>query len=457
MIYRTVILGAGESGVGAALLAKAKGQKPFVSDLNQIEHFRRNELDEAEIPYEEGGHSEDVVLQASLIIKSPGIPEDVPLLSKARETGIPIINELEFAFRYSNAKMIAITGTNGKTTTTLLTYHLLKSGGIKVGLAGNVGHSLARQVIEDHNDYYVVEVSSFQLAGMFDFRAKIAILLNITPDHLDRYDHNILKYIASKFRVTQNMTVEDSFIYFDGSAAILSNLNSRSDKAISHPISATREASPGGYLKGDLIVIADATSSFEISRENLPLIGKHNAINSMAAILAAKIAGLDRSSILKGLKTFKNAPHRLEQIATVHGVDYINDSKATNVDAVYYALDGIKAPIIWIAGGIDKGNDYSMLSDLVEQKVKALICIGTNNTPLTSYFAEKVNPISETQELKEAVMTAQLLAISGDTVLLSPACSSFDLFNNYEHRGDRFREEVLNLKSKNGHKKEVAV
>jgi len=450
-------LGAGESGIGAALLAKAKGRSPFVSELKSIERSKKRELVAAEIPFEEGCHSADIVFQASLIIKSPGIPDNVPLLNDAREAGILIINELDFASRYSKAKIIAITGTNGKTTTTLLTYHLLKTAGHNVGLAGNIGYSLARQVIKDEFDYYVVEVSSFQLDGMYKFKANIAILLNITPDHLDRYGNTIENYIQSKFRITQNMATEDSFIYFDDDDAIHNNLNKISGKAQAYPLSLIGQSTFGGYLDEEFLVLSDAEISIKISKNILPLIGKHNIVNSMAAILAAKIIGIDTELIAHGLQTFKNAPHRLDKVAQIHGVEYINDSKATNVDAVYYALDGIDTPIIWIAGGIDKGNDYTLISELVGQKVKALICLGKNNEPLTSFFNDKVKPIIETQDIRHALETAQMLANSGDTVLLSPACSSFDLFNNYEHRGDRFKEEVMQLKSQNGHKKEVAL
>ncbi|MDA0195194.1 MAG: UDP-N-acetylmuramoyl-L-alanine--D-glutamate ligase [Bacteroidetes bacterium] len=457
MIYETVILGAGESGIGAGLLAKAKGLNPFVSELKSIEQSRKEELVAAGIPFEEGYHSADIILQAGLIIKSPGIPDDVALLKKARNAGISIINELEFAFRYTKAKIIAITGTNGKTTTTLLTYHLLKTAGLKVGLAGNVGYSLGQQVIKDEFDYYVVEVSSFQLDGMYEFKANIAILLNITPDHLDRYGNKIENYIQSKFRITQNMNSDDSFVYFDDDTTIHNNLNRKSGKARDFPLSLNQQSTCPGHLKGDDLILSVGEDSIRISRSILPLIGKHNIVNSMAAMLAAKIIGISKEFIIGGLQTFKNAPHRLEKVAQIHGVEYINDSKATNVDAVYYALDGIDTSIIWIAGGIDKGNDYGLISELVGQKVKALICLGKNNEPLTSYFNDKVKTIIETQDIRQALETSQMLANSGDTVLLSPACSSFDLFNNYEHRGDRFKEEVMHLKSQNGHKKEVAL
>ncbi len=457
MSHRTTILGAGESGIGAALLAEAKGLDPFVSELQSISVERKEELNNAGIPFEEGKHSEEIILQSEEIIKSPGIPDSALLIRNARAADIAIINELEFAFRFTTARMIAITGTNGKTTTTLLTYHLLKQAGISVGLAGNVGHSLAKQVVDDTFDYYVVEVSSFQLDGMYDFKADIAVLLNITPDHLDRYHGDFQQYVDSKFRIAQNMTPGDHLIYWVDDPSIEKQLSQNAPESNLIPISIHNELSDGAFVSGKEILVKSEIDRFSLGLDNISLIGKHNLINSIAAILAAKTVGLSLEEIIKGLQTFVNAPHRLEKVATIHDIDFINDSKATNVNAVYYALDGIDSKIIWIAGGVDKGNDYRLIDHLVQQKVKALICLGKNNEPLTSFFDGKIQSINETEDIVEAVRTAQALANAGETVLLSPACASFDLFNNYGHRGDRFKEEVLNLKSENGHKKEAII
>jgi len=442
--------------MGAALLAKAKGLNPFVSDLESIRNDRKDDLTKNEIHFEEGGHSEEIILVADLIIKSPGIPESASIIQKARDRKIEIIDELEFAYRHTKATMIAITGTNGKTTTTLLTYHLLKSAGINVGLAGNVGFSLARQVIEDNFDYYVVEVSSFQLDGMYDFKAHIAILLNITPDHLDRYNDSFEEYAASKLRITQNQQADDKLIYWNDDPSIINELAERSINSKKLAISINDELGSGAFLSAkDLIFKSD--TEFTVEANVLPLIGKHNLVNSMASILAVDSIGLRLDQILSGLGSFENAPHRLEKVAAIHEVDYINDSKATNVNAVYFALDGVDSKIIWVAGGIDKGNDYRLIEQLVREKVKALICLGIKNEPLTSFFEGKIPVIHETQDIAEAVKTAQDLANNGDTVLLSPACASFDLFDNYEQRGNRFREEVIKLKSQNGHRREVAI
>ncbi len=457
MSDRTTILGAGESGIGAALLAKAKGLDPFVSDLEAITRNRKEELKNASIPFEERGHSEEIILQSQEIVKSPGIPDTAPLIVKAKAKGIPVINELEFACRYTNAKLIAVTGTNGKTTTTLLTYHLLRQSELNVGLAGNVGFSLAKQVIADSYAYYVIEVSSFQLDGMFHFKADIGVLLNITPDHLDRYNDDFQQYVESKLRIGRNMTYKDQMIYWEDDPTIQMHLTRDEPGPSLIPISIHNELTNGAFVTGKQITYTSTTDGFSLDLDHIPLIGKHNLINTIAAVLVAKKVGISLDKIKEGLQSFQNAPHRLEKVATIHDVDFINDSKATNVNAVYYALDGIDSSIIWIAGGIDKGNDYRLIDQLVQQKVKALICLGKNNEPLTSFFEGKIHSINETDDMAEAVSTAQALANSGDSVLLSPACASFDLFNNYEHRGDRFKEEILKLKSKNGHKEEVII
>lgn len=440
--------------MGAALLAKAKGESPFVSDLSVISNSVKKELEAKQIPFEEGKHTAEIILAGNQIIKSPGIPDSAPLIQDALRKGIPVINELEYASRFTRAKIIAITGTNGKTTTTLLTHHLLKNAGVKVGLAGNVGHSLARQVINDDKDIYVIEVSSFQLDGMFNFKADVGVLLNITPDHLDRYEYDIQNYINSKFRILQNMTADDAFIYWADDAVIGKELSNRDVAATINPISLNQREGCS-HLNGNQLIIKTENENLEIPISSLPLIGKHNILNAMASIIAAAKVGINKEQIINGLKSFRNAPHRLEKVAELNGVQYINDSKATNVDAVYYALDGIEAPIIWIAGGVDKGNDYKLIEGLVKSRVKSLICLGTDNQPLTSFFDDKLETISETEDIAEAIAIAKNISNEGDTVLLSPACASFDLFKNYEHRGDRFREEVLKLKPENGNKKEV--
>ena len=436
------ILGAGESGVGAALLAKAKGLSVFVSDMGSIKPAYKEHLQKEGIPFEEGTHSFDKILTADEIIKSPGIPDKADIIKQAKAKGIPVISEIEFGARYSKAKFICITGTNGKTTTTLLTYHLLKTAGFNVELAGNIGESLAAKVIEDTAEYYVVELSSFQLDTMYQFKAHIAILLNITPDHLDRYEYNIGNYAQSKLRITQNMEPTDFFIYNQEDALIQEQMAKVNLQATPVPFG----LQPADNIKAtysNRTIVTDVTGKHEtVDVSASPLIGKHNQYNTLAAVTAALLAGAEAFRIEEGLATFKNADHRLQLVGEANGVKYINDSKATNVEAVWYALEGIKQPIIWIAGGVDKGNDYETLKPLAKEKIKALICLGKENEKLFAAFREVIPVIEETQSVDEVVQKARDLAEPGDVVLLSPACASFDLFQNYEHRGRSFAEAV---------------
>ncbi|MEQ9375868.1 MAG: UDP-N-acetylmuramoyl-L-alanine--D-glutamate ligase [Imperialibacter sp.] len=448
-VKNIVILGAGESGVGAALLAQHKGFHVFVSDGGVLKERYRKDLNAAGIEFEEGKHTVKQILEADLIIKSPGIADKVDIVKKAREKGIEIIDEIEFASRYTKAKKIAITGTNGKTTTTLLTYHLLKEAGYNVGLAGNVGHSFARQVIKDNFDIYVLEVSSFQIDGMNTFKPDVAILLNITPDHLDRYDYSFQKYVNSKFRIIEQMSHEECFIYFADKGPIEEELARRNVEASLFAISLVENVKNGAFLEEDHLVfnIESKKKSHKIPVNQVSLIGKHNMVNSMAAVLTTLTMEAPMEKVVKALKTFKNAPHRLEKVATIDDVLFINDSKATNVDSVYYALEGIEAPIVWIAGGLDKGNDYDRIEALVKDKVKALICLGKDNTKLTDYFTGKVAVIRQTQSVNDAARWGADLSAPGDVVLLSPACASFDLFRNYEDRGEQFKDAVVQLKN----------
>lgn len=443
-----VILGAAESGVGAAILAKEKGFEVFVSDNGTIKEQYKAMLVENGIDYEEGHHTEEKILQASEIIKSPGIRSDAPLIVKLMSQGTPVISDLEFAARYTKAKLICITGSNGKTTTTLLTYHILKQAGLNVGLAGNVGKSFALQVAHNNFDYYVLEISNFQLDHMYDFKADIAILLNITPDHLDRYEYKFQNYINSKFRILQNMQAEDTFIYCSDDQVLIDEIGKRIISADMKAFTVTDDESKQAYLKDDTIYVnLTEKDGFSISVGELQLQGKHNYGNSMAAILAAKAVDIKNDKIRESLKSFENVEHRLEKVPfQVNGVTFINDSKATNVNSVWYALDSMKAKnVIWIAGGTDKGNDYSELFDLVNAKVKALVCLGVDNEKLKKSFGDKLDTIKETRSMKDAVETSFKLASPGDVVLLSPACASFDLFKSYVDRGLQFKEEVRKL------------
>ncbi|WP_421827943.1 UDP-N-acetylmuramoyl-L-alanine--D-glutamate ligase [Larkinella sp.] len=440
-----VVLGGGESGVGAALLAKAKGYTVFLSDKSLLQESYRQILQQEGIPFEEGQHTEETIFQADEVVKSPGIPEKAPLIQKLREKKIPIISEIELASRYTKAQLIGITGSNGKTTTTLLTHHLLKTAGFNVGLAGNIGESFAQQVLDHSFDYYVLELSSFQLDDMIQARMNVAILLNITPDHLDRYEYQFSKYVDSKFRILQNMTPNDTFIYYAESPVISETLPVKKPVPRLLPVSLVDAPKRGAYLKNGLLVIDNGSQSFEIPLADLPLKGKHNAINMLAATLAALAVGVKPDALREGLLTFQNAAHRLEPAGEIKGVRFINDSKATNVDSVYYALESIPTPVVWIAGGLDKGNDYDQLEPLVQEKVKALICLGKDNRKLVSYFSNRVPTLFETQDVNEAVAKGLELANPGDTVLLSPACASFDLFRNYEDRGNQFKEAVKRM------------
>src|SRR5258706_1686824 len=445
MINRVVILGAGESGTGAALVAKVKGHDVFVSDQGLIKEKYKNDLVANEIEFEEGKHSEDRILVADLIIKSPGIPDKAEIIKNAKAKGIAIIDELEFAFRYLKGKVIAITGTNGKTTTTLLTYHLMKYAGLNVALAGNVGESLARKVALENHAWYVVEVSSFQLDGTKTFRPYIGILLNITPDHLDRYEYQMQNYINSKFNLVQSMQESDYFIYFSDDEVIQSQLSKI--KILPETITVSlKDSSVSAHFDGRVMVFDLSHNLFSIAQVDITLKGAHNLINTMSAVAAVYTAGVSMESIKDGLKTFKNAPHRLESVATINGIEFVNDSKATNVDSVMYALGSYPGPLVWVAGGIDKGNDYRLIEDQVRKKVRVLICLGKDNSKLHKAFDNVVKEIHETQSVKELAALALKVAQRGDVVLLSPACASFDLFKNYEDRGNQFREAVLELK-----------
>lgn len=447
MSERVVILGAGESGTGAAILAKAKGYDVFVSDQNAIKDQYKSELNAHAVAFEEGGHSEEKIVNADLIIKSPGIPDKAEIIKKVKYKGILVIDELEFGFRFLTGKVIAITGTNGKTTTTLLTYHLLKSAGFSVALAGNVGESLARKVAQGHHDWYVIEISSFQLDGTKTFKPHIGILLNITPDHLDRYEYKMQNYIDSKFRLIQNMKANDYFIYYSDDAVTGDEVARRAITPELKPVSLKSDSKSPVHFDGETMSFSFGDTSFKISQADTTLKGPHNLINTMSAVTAVHLAGANVDRIREGLKTFINAPHRLESVATINGVEFVNDSKATNVDSVIYGLGSYNGPLIWIAGGIDKGNDYTLIEDDVKKKVRVLICLGKENDKLRKAFGSIVNEIYETQSVKELVQLALRVSKPGDVVLLSPACASFDLFKNYEDRGNQFRAAVLELKN----------
>lgn len=440
------VLGAGESGVGAAILAKTRGIPVFVSDQGKIKTEYRNVLLQYEIDFEEGKHSVAELLKAGEVVKSPGIPDTIPLLDAFRKKGTPIISEIEFANRFTEAFKICITGSNGKTTTTLLTWHILKNAGLNVGLAGNVGKSFAMQVATEKHDYYVLEISSFQLDGMFSFRADIAVLLNITPDHLDRYGNVFNNYAASKFRIIQNQKSSDAFIYCADDPVIGQEIKNRIIVAKKYPFTLKESIEQNGAcVKKNELVIQTNANKIRMTIEQLALQGRHNIYNSMAAGLGASLIGLRKETIKQCLSDFQNLEHRLEFVANVHGIAFINDSKATNVNSTWWALESTNKPVIWIAGGTDKGNDYSILHELVKTKVKAMVCLGVDNARIYSAFAGVVGTIVETCSAAEAVIAAYRLAEPGDTVLLSPACASFDLFENYEDRGRQFKQAVKQL------------
>jgi UDP-N-acetylmuramoylalanine--D-glutamate ligase len=440
-----VILGAGESGTGAALLAKAKGFAVFVSDSGSIKQLYKDLLIEQAIPFEESGHNTDKILSATIIIKSPGIPDKVPIIQSAKLKGIQIIDEIAFAARFTKAKIIAITGTNGKTTTTGLVFHILKKAGLKVAVAGNIGKSMAMQLINADFDFFVLELSSFQLDGCQDLRVNIAILTNITPDHLDRYDYNLDNYIISKFGITRNQIDQDAFIYCADDPITIANINRINGKAAQFPISITQPLPIGASIINNQIQINTNQNSFTMLIHELALQGKHNQYNSMAAGIAAKLLDIRSETVRESLNDFKNAEHRLEMVANVNGIEFINDSKATNINSTWYALESMVKPTVLILGGVDKGNDYLMLADLVKDKVKAIVCLGTDNKKILAAFNGIVPTIVETTTATEAVNKAYAIAKKGEAVLLSPACASFDLFENYEDRGRQFKNAVRAL------------
>ena len=440
-----VILGGGESGVGSAILAKKKGFEVFLSDFSEIKPPYKALLDRHEIAWEEGRHSEERILAASEVIKSPGIPEKAPIIKRLRACGIPVISEIEFAGRYTNATKICITGTNGKTTTTMLTYHILKKAGLNVGLAGNVGTSFARQVAENDFDYYVIELSSFQLDEMFDFKAEIAVLLNITPDHLDRYGYEFHNYIDAKFRITRNMTENDYFIYWNDDPVIRNELEKREIKAIKCPFAMEKGGDAIAYIIDKTLKISIKNREFNMDLRQLSLRGQHNVYNSMAAGISACISDINKNAIRESLSDFQGVEHRLEYVATVRNVSFINDSKATNVNSCWYALQCMETPVILILGGVDKGNKYEEIEDLVKNKVRAIVCLGTDNAKIHQFFDGKVSVITDSGTMREAVEKSFRLAQRGDTVLLSPCCASFDLFESYEDRGRQFKEQVRGL------------
>lgn len=442
-----VVLGGGESGVGAAVLGKDKGFEVLLSDSGKIPEKYRSTLDAEQIEYEEGGHSEERILTATLVVKSPGIPPTAPLVKKLAEQGTPILSEIEFAGRYTDAKMVCITGSNGKTTTTLLTYHILNDAGLNVGLAGNVGKSLALQVARERHDVYVIELSSFQLENMYSFKADVAVITNITPDHLDRYDYKMENYVAAKFRILQNQTEEDYFIYWQDDPVVTAQIAGMQLEAMQLPFSEMRQKDTAAWVDDNNIIhFHTPMDVFEIPRDRLSLPGLHNLYNSMAAGLSASLMNVPEDRIVKSLADFEAVEHRLEYVDTVDGVKYINDSKATNVNSTWYALESMTQPTVLILGGKDKGNDYTEIQDLVKEKVKAIVCMGKDNEKLMKFFGGMVPEIADTHSLEDAIAACRRFAKEGDAVLLSPCCASFDLFTSYENRGELFKEAVRNMK-----------
>lgn len=442
---KIVILGGGESGTGSAVLARKQGFDTFLSDSGTIKPAYREILEKNNISFEEGKHSEEIIFSADEVIKSPGIPEKNPLIKSLHEKGIPVISEIEFAGRFTDAPKICITGSNGKTTTTTLIWHMLKKAGINAALTGNVGNSFAMAVAEGGYECYVLELSSFQLDGMSEFKAETAILLNITPDHLDRYNYQMQNYVDSKLRIIQNQGSADNFIYWADDPVIMREIEKRNPVSRMLPFSATKTEGMAAWVENDEIFInlKDKTSLMTI--HDLALKGRHNTLNSLAAAIAGRVMNIRKEVIRESLTDFQGVEHRLEPVITVHGINFINDSKATNVNSTWYALECMQTRVVWIAGGIDKGNDYSELFDVVKKKVRAIVCLGKDNRKIIEAFSDKVPSIVETMSMEEAVRSAYYLASKGDTVLLSPACASFDLFNNYEDRGRKFKQAVRNL------------
>ncbi len=445
---RIVILGSGESGTGAAMLAKKQGLDVFVSDKGHIPDNFKQELNAIGVPFEEGYHTIELILNANEIIKSPGIPDDTSLLIEARQKGIAIINELEFAARYTQAKIIGITGTNGKTTTTKLVYHLLKNAGLDVAVGGNIGISLARLLTERDYQYLVLEISSFQLDNMYSFKADIAVLCNITPDHLDRYQYNLQNYVDAKFRITQNQTDKDVFIYCAEDEVTLNNINKHNINAKQIPFAYDKDLAIGAHvINGQIIsnISTENLNPFTMYINELALKGRHNAYNSMAAAIIGQVLNIRKETIRESLISFQHVEHRLESVTTSGGIEYINDSKATNVNSTWYALESMEKPTVWIAGGVDKGNDYSLLKEMVKEKVRIIVCLGLDNRKLHEAFGADVDMIINTTSMSEAVHVAKQMAKKGEAVLLSPACASFDLFKNYEDRGRQFKKAVRDL------------
>lgn len=442
-----VVLGGGESGVGAAVLGKDKGMDVFLSDSGHLAPSYREILEKEKIEFEEGGHTETKILNADLVVKSPGIPPSAPIVEKLFDLNIPVLSEIEFAANYTKSKMVCITGSNGKTTTTLLTYHILKKSGIDVGLAGNVGKSLALQVARDPHAIYVIELSSFQLENMYKFKANIAVIMNITPDHLDRYDYKMENYAAAKFRILQNQTKEDFFIYWQDDPLIREQIEKVQGEALRLPFGIDKEEDTAAYLDNGILRFTTPMDVWEIPRDKLSLPGLHNLYNSMAAGLSATALNIRNENIREALEDFEAVEHRLEYVDTIDGVRYVNDSKATNVNSTWYALESMNTPVVLILGGKDKGNDYTEIEQLVKSKVKAIVCMGLHNEKLIEFFSEKVPVIRDTHSLMDAVNACKEIASHGDTVLLSPCCASFDLFKSYEDRGDQFKKAVKSMKS----------
>lgn len=443
---RLVVLGGGESGAGAAVLGKVKGMDVFLSDMGTIPAKYKELLEKYDIPYEEGQHSEEKILDADVVVKSPGIPPYAPMVEKIVAKSIPVLSEIEFAAGFTDARMVCITGSNGKTTTTLLTYHILRKAGLDAGLAGNVGKSLALQVATDPHEIYVIELSSFQLENMYKFKANIAVIMNITPDHMDRYDHKMENYVAAKFRILQNQTKEDYFVYWQDDPIIRRQIAQVQSEALQLPFGVDKEDNSAAYVKDGIVHFSTPSDVWEIPRDRLSLPGLHNLYNSMAAGISASVLNIKKENIREALEDFEAVEHRLEYVATVDGVRYVNDSKATNVNSTWYALESMTTPTVLILGGKDKGNDYSEIEELVKKKVKAIVCMGLHNEKLMEFFSGKVEKIADTNSLDDALKACREFASEGDTVLLSPCCASFDLFKSYEDRGDKFKAAVRALK-----------